>query len=88
MYKNIISAIKEVKTNQENSDVGQSERDKYYFIEGLNVAVQIVNEVRENDIEDAYETFEDTVNALKKNLFRHDMEVIIEDIFMDEDEDI
>jgi hypothetical protein len=86
MYQNIIDAINQcIENYKNNDDIGGSDKDKHYFIEGLKVAKQIVEQVRETDIEMAYETFENVVMTLKNELDRYDMEVIIEDVFMDED---
>jgi hypothetical protein len=84
MYQHIIAAIEAVEKKSNEMEFG-SERDNHYFLEGLNVAKQVIKEVGETDIEMAYETFENTVIALKDELDKYDMEVIIEDVFMDED---
>ncbi|PLR99505.1 hypothetical protein [Bacillus sp. T33-2] len=89
MYQSILDSINATiehhkKLNPSNHKL--SEQEVHYFIQGLEVAKQLVEQTQELNVEElAYETFEDTVRTLSDHLDRYDMEVIIEDVFMDKD---
>jgi 5-bromo-4-chloroindolyl phosphate hydrolysis protein len=86
MYKEINRVIDQIIELHKNTENEMTDRERHYFIQGLEVAKQQIEQLEEyHTTELAYETFEDTVRALKGNLDRYDMEVIIEDIFMDDD---
>lgn len=81
MYKHIIETIDEViKQHIDKKDVGESERDQHYFIQGLEVAKQLIEQVQETDIECAYETFENIVLNLRNEMSKDEMKDIIDEI--------
>jgi hypothetical protein len=89
MYQEIIKGIDELIKHHKKlkpEDYKMTEQEAHYFIHGLNVAKQQVEQLQEIHTKElAYETFENVVKALCDHLDRYDMEVIIEDVFMDKD---
>lgn len=89
MYKNIIDVLNQaIKHHQEiwekSTDI--TEQEKHYFIQGLEVAKQLVEGEQDLVIDElAYETFEEVVEVLKGSLEKHEMEEIIEEVFDEED---
>jgi 5-bromo-4-chloroindolyl phosphate hydrolysis protein len=71
MYQNIINDVDGVINQHKENKIktGLTEKEKFYFIQGLEVAKQIIENAEDIAIDEiAYETFEDTVKALKDSL--------------------
>lgn len=86
MYKEITKVLDIIIKQHKDIEGSVTEIEKHYFLQGLEVAKQQIEQLEElHTTELAYETFEDTVRVMKDNLDRYDMELIIEDIFSNED---
>ena len=81
MYKHIIETIDEViKQHQEKKDIGISERDHHYYIQGLEVAKQLIQQVQDTDIEMPHETLENVIIHLRNEISDDEMKDIIDNI--------
>ncbi|MFO1442969.1 hypothetical protein KDN24_07025 [Bacillus sp. Bva_UNVM-123] len=89
MYEHINEAIDKVIEYHKTLDPKShslTEKEAHYFIQGLEVAKQIVNQSQEIDIEEvSYETFENVVKNLRTTLNQYDMEEIIGNVFMEKE---
>lgn len=88
MYKIIFQVINEVIKCHETWKLTKdmTERDRVMFINGLNVAKQLIEQIEEdNKIDFAYETLEDTIKFLKDNLNKEEVIEIVESIFDEEE---
>ena len=89
MYQHIIDALNETINyhRSKESPVAIENRDLHYFIQGLQVAKQIVSGCEDSAIDDTpHETFEDTVRALWNELDRNEMLTILDDISVEMEE--
>lgn len=82
MYEHINETINKVIENHKFLDPkkhNMTEKDTHYYIQGLEVAKQLVEQTQDFDTEElALETFENVVRHLSKTLDKYAMAEIIE----------
>ncbi|TCJ00426.1 hypothetical protein [Cytobacillus praedii] len=91
MYKHINEAIDKIIEFHKTLDPkkhNMTKEEAHYYIQGLEVAKQLVEQTQEIDTgELAFETFENVVRNLSAELDQYDMEEIIGDVFMEKEKE-